>query len=70
MPLNSPSKKRFNWATFRAQFVINGVFITALGMGRLALGQINGFMGLLAWWAVYMPLVAALALVLAYRRGD
>lgn len=58
------------WQRFKAQFLLYGAFVTAAGLIRCLVGQVNGLMGFLAWEAVYLPLVAALALVLAYRVRD
>lgn len=55
---------------FWRQFAIYSVFVTTLGLLRLMLGQVNGLMGFLAWEAVYIPVCAVLALVLAYRHPD
>jgi hypothetical protein len=60
----------FNAVAFRNQFLIYGVFVTTLGLLRTLLGQMKGLMGFLAWEAVYLPLVAVLALVLACRKED
>ena len=62
--------KNFNAVSFRNQFVIYGVFVTVLGLARTALGQMKGLMGFVAWEAVYLPLVAVLALVLACQKED
>lgn len=56
------------WRKFAPHFVTYGVFITALGV-------FHGFkdrdvMAFLAWELVYLPLVAVLAAVLAYRTKD
>lgn len=61
---------RFDWRMFGIQFAVYATFITATGLVRWWLGQLNGFIGFLAWETVYVPMVAVLALVLAYRRAD
>ncbi len=55
---------------FWRQLFVYAVFITAIGIVRTLIGQLNGFMGFIAWEAVYIPLCVVLALVLAYRTKD
>lgn len=55
---------------FWKHFATYGAMVSAIGAIRAAIGQLDGFMGWLAWEAVYMPLCAVLALVLAYRTKD
>lgn len=75
------ASKKIDWrvfrARFRAQFIGYGVFVSALGLIRTLLGQLGGIDGLrdfleafTAWEIVYLPLVAVLAAVLAYRAKD
>lgn len=58
------------WPVFRRQFLIYGFFVTLMAFTRMLLGQVHAdFMGFLSWEAVYLPLVAVLAAVLAYREA-
>ncbi len=68
------SRAAIDWQSFRArfltQFLLYGAFVTVSGTLRACLGQIGGFYGFLAWEAIYLPLAAVLAAVLAYRAKD
>lgn len=64
------ARKQFSWLEFRRQFAVYAVFLSAMGLIRTLLGQMEGLTGFLAWEAVYLPIAALLALVLAYRTRD
>lgn len=55
------------WLEFRRQFVVYGAMLTAVGIARVAIGQLDGLMDFLAWEVVYLPLAALLALYVAWR---
>lgn len=58
------------WREFRRQFAIYAVFLTVAGLARCLIGDIEGFMGFIAWESVYLAVAAVPALVLAYQARD